>query len=120
MPLNYYFVITFATQGDIISLERQIRNHGDIYNRIVRIYGNSKNAEKYLGKCVYYLKIGTNDYYDNYFIPSSPTRRDFTPDQYAADLVRRYSSYLKVFYTFLFLFLFSHKFAWGKFHKLNY
>ncbi|XP_047154558.1 GDSL esterase/lipase At5g45670-like [Vigna umbellata] len=86
---------TGSQRGDIISLERQIQNHGDIYNRIVRRLGNSKKAEKHLGKCVYYMKIGTNDYYGNYFLPSSPTRRDFTPDQYAADLVRRYSSYLK-------------------------
>ncbi|XP_014517949.1 GDSL esterase/lipase At5g45670 [Vigna radiata var. radiata] len=86
---------TGTQRGDIISLERQIQNHGDIYNRIVRILGNPKKAQKYLGKCVYYMKIGTNDYYDNYFSPAFPTRLNFTHDQYAADLVRRYSSYLK-------------------------
>ncbi|QCD76925.1 GDSL esterase/lipase At5g45670-like [Vigna unguiculata] len=87
---------TGSQRGDIISLERQIQNHRNIYNRVVKKLGGSNKAKKYLSKCLYYMKIGTNDYYDNYFFPQvSSTVPDLTTDRYAADLVRRYSSYMK-------------------------
>ncbi|KAL9321041.1 hypothetical protein ACSQ67_012880 [Phaseolus vulgaris] len=90
-------ILTHATtQGDIISLEEQIQNHRDIYNRVVKKLGGSNKAKKYLSKCLYYMRTGTNDYYGNYFLPQVfSTSRDFTTDQYAQDLVRRYSRYLK-------------------------
>ncbi|KAK7332118.1 hypothetical protein VNO80_28866 [Phaseolus coccineus] len=85
------------TQGEIISLEEQIQNHRDIYNRLVKKLGGSNKAKKYLSKCLYYMRIGTNDYYGNYFLPQVfSTSRDFTTDQYAEDLVRRYSRYMKI------------------------
>ena len=104
---SHWITVTYATQGDIISLERQIQNHRNIYNRVVKKLGGSNKAKKYLSKCLYYMKIGTNDYYDNYFFPQvSSTVPDLTTDRYAADLVRRYSSYMKVLYKFLYLFFF--------------
>lgn len=67
--------------------------------------GNNEEAtNEHLGKCIYTVGIGSNDYMNNYFvIPANPKDAAFTPERWAEDLARRYSDFLRVSFTFIYM-----------------
>lgn len=81
MPLNK----CYTTQGSNFNLERQIRNHVNIYNRIAIRLKGFENAREYLNKCLYYVQERLHIY--NYFPPQFyPTSRIFNSGQHAQNL----------------------------------
>nr|XP_043625228.1 GDSL esterase/lipase At1g29670-like [Erigeron canadensis] len=85
--------------GDRISLNRQLLNHASIISRLSLLQRNKTFTNEYLKKCIYVLEMGSNDYINNYLMPNNyVTSRIYTPDQYAADLVRQYSKQLRTLY----------------------
>lgn len=71
-------------QGQIISVEMQLQNHQSIVKKIASFRGNNaSSAAEYLGRCIYTVGMGTNDYTINDFVSMSNTSRQYTPDQYA-------------------------------------
>ncbi|WOG85038.1 hypothetical protein DCAR_0104224 [Daucus carota subsp. sativus] len=63
------------------------------------LLGGPKNTTDYLGKCLFQFGFGSNDYLNNYFIPNLyPTSKLLTPEQYADDLISKYSVQLKTAY----------------------
>jgi hypothetical protein len=84
-------------QGDRISLNEQLQNHAATLSRLTQLLGTKQAAENYLNKCLYYVSLGSNDYLNNYFMPSNyTTSRLYTPDQYAKVLIDQYSQQIKV------------------------
>ncbi|KAL1219070.1 GDSL esterase/lipase [Cardamine amara subsp. amara] len=74
--------------GEKISLREQVDNHRSAILR-------AAVPRKQLKQCLYTINIGSNDYLNNYFLPLSPTRRRYTPNQYAKSLILLYRIYVK-------------------------
>lgn len=91
------FIYLSVCQGDRISLSKQLRHHRITMSRIAILLGNKRLAKEYLSRCIYTVGMGSNDYINNYFMPKYyPTSFLYTPDQYAAALVKRYSQQITV------------------------
>ncbi|MBA0564309.1 hypothetical protein Golob_009259 [Gossypium lobatum] len=82
--------------GVRISMDMQLSNHQSVIQTIVEMLGKCA-ASKLLGKCMYAVQIGSNDYINNYFKPEMYNSSHlFTPEQYAAYLIEQYSRKIKV------------------------
>ncbi|CAN1329529.1 GDSL esterase/lipase At5g45670 [Linum perenne] len=78
--------------GGRISFSGQVRNYQNTAAQIAA-------AATHLSRCIFSIGLGSNDYLNNYFMPAFyNTARQFTPDQYADDLIRRYSQQLQILY----------------------
>nr|XP_043624870.1 GDSL esterase/lipase At1g29670-like [Erigeron canadensis] len=85
--------------GDRISLDRQLCNHKTVVSRLFSLHRNTTFTNEYLGKCIYVVNIGSNDYINNYLLPTIyTTSSKYTPQQYAASLIQQYSNQLKNLY----------------------
>ncbi|XP_071709615.1 GDSL esterase/lipase At5g45670-like [Rutidosis leptorrhynchoides] len=85
--------------GDRISMDRQLLNHKTVLSRLSTLQSNSTFTKKYLKKCIYLTNMGSNDYINNYLIPSIyPTSNIYNSEQYAEVLVQQYSQQLKTLY----------------------
>ncbi|KAK6932752.1 GDSL lipase/esterase [Dillenia turbinata] len=85
--------------GGRIPLDMQLENHQITVSRITNILGSTNVAKTYLGKCFYYVGMGSNDYINNYFMPESySTSRMYTPEEYASVLIQQYSQQIKILY----------------------
>ncbi|CAN1329534.1 GDSL esterase/lipase At5g45670 [Linum perenne] len=85
--------------GGRISFSGQVRNYQNTAAQIVRLLGSQAAAATHLSRCIFSIGLGSNDYLNNYFMPAFyNTARQFTPDQYADDLIRRYSQQLQILY----------------------
>ncbi|KAD4982501.1 hypothetical protein E3N88_19172 [Mikania micrantha] len=90
---------TGSQLGDRISLDRQLLNHERIIARLSTLQNNKTFTDEYLKKCIYLTNIGSNDYINNYLMPSFyPTSNTYTVEQYATVLVQQYSQRLKTIY----------------------
>lgn len=59
--------------------------------------GNDTMLDDYLGKCIYYVGMGSNDYLNNYFMPTIyRTSYQYTPKTYATNLLQEYTQQLSV------------------------
>ncbi|KAJ0641656.1 putative triacylglycerol lipase [Helianthus annuus] len=86
-------------QGDRISLDRQLVNHEKTISHLSALQSNKTFTDEYLKKCIYLSNIGSNDYINNYLLPSIyPTDKTYTLDQYAVVLEQQYSQQLKTIY----------------------
>ncbi|CAI0475275.1 unnamed protein product [Linum tenue] len=80
--------------GGRISFSGQVRN----YQNTVRSEAAAANL---LNRCIYSIGLGSNDYLNNYFMPQLyNTGRQFTPEQYANDLIQRYTQQLQIMYNY--------------------
>ncbi|KAI3498612.1 hypothetical protein L1887_34389 [Cichorium endivia] len=85
--------------GDRISLDRQLLNHVTTISRISALQGNNTFTAEYLKKCIYIANIGSNDYINNYLIPTTyPTSKIYSAEQYATVLVQQYHQQLTTLY----------------------
>ncbi|KAK4769538.1 hypothetical protein SAY86_027688 [Trapa natans] len=90
-----------SQMGQVISMNKQLSNHFAIVSRIAQIMKSYSAANRYLGKCVYTVITGNNDYINNYFMPEVyPTSRIYTPQQFADVLAKEYSDQLQTLYSF--------------------
>ncbi|XP_051128754.1 GDSL esterase/lipase At5g45670-like [Andrographis paniculata] len=86
--------------GDRITMNEQLQNHRTVVGRIAALRGRNPTAAKeYLSKCVYVVNIGSNDYLNNYLLPTYPTRFFFTPDSFAQRLIVSLSQQLRELYS---------------------
>nr|XP_027108817.1 uncharacterized protein LOC113728631 [Coffea arabica] len=85
--------------GDRISFNKQLLNHQKVVSNIASLLGSQAAANEYLGRCLYTVVIGSNDYINNYLMPQIyPTSKLYTPAQYAEVLVQQYSQQLMTLY----------------------
>ncbi|KAL2467342.1 GDSL esterase/lipase [Abeliophyllum distichum] len=87
--------------GAVISLNKQLSNHRVVISRIATLLGGEKVAKEYLSKCLYTVAIGNNDYLNNYYLPQYYSSSSlYTPEQFAALLIRQYSKQLRKLYEY--------------------
>ena len=84
---------------------QQVSNFGNVVQQMGRYFrGDSEALRSYLGRCIVYSGLGSNDYLNNYFMRDFyNTGSQFTPQAYANALIQDYSKQLTVssLYTFL-------------------
>ncbi|XP_024989236.1 GDSL esterase/lipase At1g29670-like [Cynara cardunculus var. scolymus] len=86
---------TGSQLGERISFDRQLLNHNSTISHLSHLQRNTQ----FLKKCIYLVKIGINDYSNNYFVPDYyNTSRIYTTDQYATVLIQQYSQQLRTLY----------------------
>jgi len=74
-----------------------VQNYQRTVSQLVNYFGDENTAANYLSKCIYTIGLGSNDYLNNYFMPTIySTSRQFTPQQYANVLLQAYAQQLKV------------------------
>ncbi|XP_066314082.1 GDSL esterase/lipase At1g33811-like [Miscanthus floridulus] len=61
--------------------------------------GNATKVAAHLGRCIFFVGMGSNDYLNNYFMPDYyDTARRYSPRDYAALLLQGYSAQLTQLY----------------------
>ncbi|KAJ6793563.1 GDSL esterase/lipase-like [Iris pallida] len=87
--------------GGRISFAGQLQNYQSAVERVVDLLGDEDSAANHLGKCVFYVGMGSNDYLNNYFMANYySTSRQYTPEQYADALAQQYSQQLRKLYNY--------------------
>ncbi|KAI4367210.1 hypothetical protein MLD38_022973 [Melastoma candidum] len=90
---------TGMQSGEVIPLNQQLRNHNVTVKRIAEMLRDEELASAYLGKCMYSVGMGNNDYINNYFMPDYyNSSKLYTPLQFAELLILEYSRQLKTLY----------------------
>ncbi|KAL0793440.1 hypothetical protein Bca101_064817 [Brassica carinata] len=85
--------------GGRIAFAGQVANHVNTVSQVVNILGDQNQASSYLSKCIYSIGLGSNDYLNNYFMPTFySTGNQFTPDSFGDDLIARYTEQLRILY----------------------
>lgn len=87
-------------------MRRQVESFKNKVGEMAGFLGGPKNTTDYLGKCFFQVGLGSNDYLNNYFIPSIyQTSKLLNPEQYADDLIKQYTTHLMVNISPLFSFI---------------
>ncbi|KAF8411925.1 hypothetical protein HHK36_004483 [Tetracentron sinense] len=86
--------------GDHFSMNQQVENFGRTVQQMRRFFRQNDNAlADYLSKCIFYSGMGSNDYLNNYFMPSFyATSSYYSPKTYATALLHDYSRQLTQLY----------------------
>ncbi|KAK1276870.1 GDSL esterase/lipase [Acorus gramineus] len=87
--------------GGRITMSGQVRNYQNAVSQMVEILGDEDTAANYLSKCIYTVGMGSNDYLNNYFMPTFyNTAQQYTPEQYADSLIHDYTQQLTSLYNY--------------------
>ncbi|KAK1368855.1 GDSL-lipase 1 [Heracleum sosnowskyi] len=85
--------------GDRSTMKEQIDNFKNKILEMNVLLGGPQNTRDHLGKCLFQVGFGSNDYLNNYFLPSVyNTSKLFTPEQYADDLIKQFTTLLLEIY----------------------
>ncbi|KAL2931060.1 hypothetical protein RDABS01_036470 [Bienertia sinuspersici] len=88
---------TGSQLGDRIWMDRQLKNYEAALSQLKLMVEGS--VSDYLGKCLYTVNIGSNDYINNYFMPQNfNSSKLYNADQYADLLITRYKTQLQKIY----------------------
>lgn len=92
--ISYIFLCSISSQGDRISLDRQLGHHNSTISRLSLVHQNIT----FLNECIYLVNIGSNDYINNYLMSEHyNSSRVYKADEYAEALMQQFSQQLKVF-----------------------
>ncbi|KAM3404176.1 hypothetical protein ACQJBY_007328 [Aegilops geniculata] len=80
-----------------IPFNQQIKNFQTTLNQIKVKLGAGKLASS-LGRSIFYVGMGSNDYLNNYLMPNYNTRNEYNGDQYSTLLVQHYTKQLTSLY----------------------
>lgn len=80
-----------------IPFNQQIRNFENTLDEISNNVGAGKVGES-IGRCIFFVGMGSNDYLNNYLMPNYPTRNQYNAEQYADLLVSQYTEQLTRLY----------------------
>ncbi|KAI9116417.1 hypothetical protein K1719_012584 [Acacia pycnantha] len=80
-----------------IPFNEQIRNFENTLNQI-RANVGAEEAATSIGKCIFFVGMGSNDYLNNYLMPNYPTRNQYNAQQYASLLTQTYAQQLTELY----------------------
>lgn len=78
-----------------IPFNEQIKNFQGTLDKIKGRLGASKLSGS-LGRSIFYVGMGSNDYLNNYLMPNYNTRNEYNGDQYSTLLVQHYTKQLTV------------------------
>ncbi|KAH7568290.1 hypothetical protein JRO89_XS07G0272300 [Xanthoceras sorbifolium] len=84
--------------GGHASMNQQVAYFGETVGQMRRYFRGDTNAlNSYLSKCIVYSGMGSNDYLNNYFMPTFyTTSSDYTAKAFAARLLQDYTRQLSV------------------------
>ncbi|EXB58276.1 GDSL esterase/lipase [Morus notabilis] len=87
--------------GGRITFRGQVENYRNTVSQVVELLGDEDTAANYLSKCIFSIGLGSNDYLNNYFMPQFyNTGNQYTPEEYATDLIQRYTQQLRILYNY--------------------
>ncbi|KAL0551801.1 hypothetical protein IC582_010890 [Cucumis melo] len=90
---------TGRTLGEVSSIKKQLENHNYTISQMHRLFGSSSKLKSYLKECLYTVQIGSNDYLNNYFMPTIyMTSTQYSPQAFATALNEDLSRQLKILY----------------------
>ncbi|KAJ8769885.1 hypothetical protein K2173_008967 [Erythroxylum novogranatense] len=86
--------------GDHMSMNQQVATFGNTVEELRGLFRDDNNAlSSYLSKCIFYSGMGSNDYLNNYFMPTFYTTSSYyTTTAFAAALLQDYSRQLSQLY----------------------
>lgn len=86
--------------GDHSPMSQQVAKFSRAVNQMRKYFrGDKKGLANYLGKCIYYSGMGSNDYLNNYFMTNFyTTGSQYTPQAYADALIQDYCKHLTELY----------------------
>ncbi|KAH9781450.1 GDSL esterase/lipase [Citrus sinensis] len=92
---------TGTNLGDHTSMNQQVAAFGETVLQMRRYFRGDNNAlNNYLSKCIFYSGMGSNDYLNNYFMPTFySTSSDYTTKAFAALLLQEYTRQLMQLYS---------------------
>ncbi|RRT64498.1 hypothetical protein B296_00006823 [Ensete ventricosum] len=89
-------LVGLLRKGGRIPFGGQLQNYQSAVQEMVSILGDEDSAADYLSKCIFSVGLGSNDYLNNYFMPAFySTGQQYTPEQYADELIQQYSQQLR-------------------------
>ncbi|GMY07880.1 GDSL esterase/lipase At1g71691 [Fagus crenata] len=80
-----------------IPFDQQISNFQSTLDQITPNLGADDVAQA-IGRCIFFVGMGSNDYLNNYLMPNYPTRNQYNGQQFADLLVTQYSQQLTKLY----------------------
>ncbi|KAL3565507.1 hypothetical protein D5086_033553 [Populus alba] len=80
-----------------IPFDQQIRNFQNTLDQITNNLG-ADDVARQVGRSIFFVGMGSNDYLNNYLMPNYPTRNQYNGRQYADLLTREYSRQLTTLY----------------------
>ncbi|RWR90328.1 Lipase_GDSL domain-containing protein [Cinnamomum micranthum f. kanehirae] len=80
-----------------IPFNKQIRNFARTQAQIIQQLGPVRVSQS-IGRCIYFVGFGSNDYLNNYMMPNYPTRNLYNAQQFADLLIHQYSIQLTNLY----------------------
>ncbi|KAF5479430.1 hypothetical protein F2P56_000250, partial [Juglans regia] len=80
-----------------IPFNQQIRNFENTLDQITDRVGADEVARE-IGRCIFFVGMGSNDYLNNYLMPNYPTKNQYNAQQYANLLAGQYSQQLTRLY----------------------
>ncbi|KAF3335094.1 GDSL esterase/lipase [Carex littledalei] len=87
--------------GGRISFGGQLTNYQTAVEQLVGILGDEESAANHLSKCIFSVGMGSNDYLNNYFMPTVyTTSQQYNPQQYAGVLINQYSQQIRTLYNY--------------------
>ncbi|EPS68861.1 hypothetical protein M569_05905 [Genlisea aurea] len=87
--------------GARIAFSEQVNNYKNTAAEVVNILGDEDSAANYIGKCVFSVGMGSNDYLNNYFMPQYyQTSQQYTPEEYADALIQEYTHQIQALYNY--------------------
>lgn len=78
-----------------IPFNQQLKNFENTLDQITDNLG-APDAAQALAKCMFFVGMGSNDYLNNYLMPSYPTRNQYNAQQFADLLIQQYTGQLTV------------------------
>ncbi|KAF5457082.1 hypothetical protein F2P56_021213 [Juglans regia] len=80
-----------------IPFDEQIGNFQSTLDQITDSLG-ADDAARAIGRCIFFVGMGSNDYLNNYLMPNFPTRNQYNAQQYADFLAAQYTQQLTKLY----------------------
>ncbi|XP_072952572.1 GDSL esterase/lipase At1g71250 [Typha angustifolia] len=86
--------------GERFSLSQQVLNFQNNLNQLRSMIGGGRNFSQYLARSIAVMVFGSNDYLNNYLLPSLYiSSYNYTPEQYANLLINHYTRQILALYT---------------------
>ncbi|CAL1399541.1 unnamed protein product [Linum trigynum] len=87
--------------GNHASMNQQLNNFGSVVQVMLRYFrGDTSLLNSYLGRCIFFSGMGSNDYLNNYFMSNFyTTGSDYTPEAFASLLLQDYANQLAKLHT---------------------